>query len=370
MSDICYVTELRTFQIESLDALRAAARAWDELWQRSDATLPSLRANMLAQWVEQFSRPEDFRAVVVEADGRWVAALPLVRRKIAKMFLAGAMPSNEWAAAGDLLLDPTVPESLDAMATAIGRLSWPLVWLDEAVLDAPRWHNLQKVLERQGMTVAEHPRWQVGRVEIDHDWTAYRASWSRKHRQQMAWSLRRLTSRGKVRLRVRSRWQPDEIAPAMRECFEIEDCGWKGAAGTSILRTPGMAEFFVRQAELAARDGQLEVVKLLCGGRPVAFCYGLTAKGVFHSIKTSYDPNYARQRPGQLLRYLLLERFFANPRRKALDFQGAMTAAHASWLPERYTVGRLAVASQGFVGRMAVGAYRDVWLDLFSKASL
>ena len=97
---------------------------------------------------------------------------------------------------------------------------------------------------------------------------------------------------------------------------------------------------------------------LHCGDRPVAFAYGLTAKGVFHSIKVGYDPEFAEQLPGQLLRYYLLERFFAEPERKALDFQGPMTEAHAAWLPERYAVGRLAVAPRQWLGRLAVWAYR------------
>jgi CelD/BcsL family acetyltransferase involved in cellulose biosynthesis len=358
------VTPLRTIHIESLDALRAMAAAWDDLWRRSEATLPSLRADMLAQWVEQFAQPDDFHAVAIEADGRLAAAMPLVRRRIAGVIEAGAMPCNEWSASGDLLLDPSEGRALDAMATAIRELPWPLLWLDEAMLDAPRWQALQEVFVREGMTVAKHPRWQVGRVEIDHDWPAYKANWSRKHRQKMAWSLRRLVARGKVRLTVRSQWSPDEVATAMQQCFEIEDHGWKGAAGTSMLRTPGMAEFFVRQAELAAQGDHLEVATLHCGGRPVAFCYGLSAKGVFHSVKTSYDPAYARQRPGQLLRYCLLERFFADPERKAMDFQGSMTEAHAAWLPQRYTLGRLAIAPRSFWGRLAVQAYRNLWLTL------
>ena len=348
--------------LDSLDALRATAEAWDDLWQRSDATLPSLRAESLAQWVEHFARPEDFHAVAVEAEGRLVAALPLVRRKIAGLFDAGTMPCNEWSASGDLLLDPFFPSVLDAMAGAIRDVPWPLLWLDEAVLEAPRWRALQAALLRAGTTLAKHPRWQVGRVEIDHDWPAYQARWSRKHRQKMAWSLRRLAAQGKMRLAVYSPSAPDEAAAMMRPCFEIEDRGWKGAAGTSVLRTSGMPEFFTRQAELAARWGQLELAMLHCGDRPVAFCYGLSAKGVFHSVKTSYDPEFARESPGQLLRYCLLEQLFADPERRAMDFQGEMTEAHAAWLPRCYTVGRLAVAPRGLAGRLAVRAYRDLWL--------
>ena len=292
------------------------AATWDDLWQRSDVTLPSLRAELLAQWIEQFAASEAFHAIGVEADGRLVAALPLVRRKVAGLFTAATMPCNPWSASGDLLLDGTfdADSALDALAGAIRELPWPLVWLDEAVLDAPRWQRFQQALVRAGMTVAAHRRWQVGRIEIEnHDWPAYKARWLRKHRQQMARAARRLAERGAVRMVLESELAPDEVAARMQQGFEIEDRSWKGAAGGSVLRAPGMAEFFVSQAQQAAQWGQLEIAMLYCGDCPAAFAYGLTAKGVFHSLKVGYDPEFAGQHPGQLLRYYLLERFFAEP---------------------------------------------------------
>ena len=177
----------------------------------------------------------------------------------------------------------------------------------------------------------------------------------------MAQARRRLQQRGDVRLELGSRLSPDEVAAWIERGFEVEDRSWKGAAGSSVLRTPGMAEFFVRQAQQAAQWGQLELAMLHCGDRPVAFSYGLTAKGVFHSMKVGYDPEFAAQHPGQLLRCHLLDRFFGEPDRKALDFQGPMTEAHAAWLPELYTVGRLAVAPRGGRGRLAVRAYQTLW---------
>ncbi len=302
-----------------------------------------------------------------------MAALPLVRRRLGRLLNIAAMPCNEWSSSGELLLDATVEQAslpapkpagmpaLQALAAAIRELPWPLLWLDEAVLDAPRWQGLQQAFVQAGMAVAEHPRWQVGRVVIDHNWPAYKARWSRKHRQQMAQATRRLTQRGEVRLVVHARLAPDEVAATMRQCFETEDRSWKGAAGGSVLRTPGMAEFFIRQAQQAAQWGQLELAVLHCGGRPVAFSYGLSAKGVFHSLKTGYDPDFARLHPGQLLRYYLLEQLFADPARKALDFLGEMTESHAAWLPQCYTVGRLAVAMRGGLGRLAVWGYKNMW---------
>jgi hypothetical protein len=61
------------------------------------------------------------------------------------------------------------------------------------------------------------------------------------------------------------------------------------------------------------------------------------------------------------LRYHLLEQFFMQPERAALDFQGPMTAAHAAWLPKLYAVGRMAIAPQSRWGRLVVQAYHSVW---------
>ncbi|MBN1394671.1 MAG: GNAT family N-acetyltransferase [Pirellulales bacterium] len=352
----------KIIRLESLDDLLKLFEDWDDLWRRSDVTLPLLRAEILVQWVEQFSRPENFIAVAVEAGGRLAAALPLVRRKIGRFFPAAALPCNEWADSGDLLLDDNtdIKEVLDVLAAGIRNLNVPLLWLGEAALDANRWRLLCQALRRNGMTVAERRRWRVGRVEIDHDWPAFKARWSRKHRQQMTRAARRMEALGDVRLDLRRQLMPDEVETAMRECFQIENLGWKGVKGTSVLRTPKMAEFYIRQAESAACWGQLEIAVLRCGGQPAAFSYGLSAKGVFHSIKTGYDPEFSEFHPGQLLRYHLLERFFADHERKALDFQGPINEAHAAWRPSRYAVGRVA-AARGAFGRTAVWAYKHVW---------
>ena len=140
--------------------------------------------------------------------------------------------------------------------------------------------------------------------------------------------------------------------------MEIEHLGWKGRAGSSVLSIPGMSDFFIRQAQQLAAWGQLELAFLQCGDRPIAFCYGQSAKGVFHSAKIGYDPDYARYSPGQFLRYLLLKRFYAEPDRKALDFLGPVTESHSHWRPETYTVARFAVALQP-VGRWHYGRMRN-----------
>ena len=79
--------------------LRAAAPTWDDLWQRSDCTSPLAQAGPIADWLAHFAPADRFRALVVADAGRWLAALPLVERRMAGVLRAGALPCNAWPSA-------------------------------------------------------------------------------------------------------------------------------------------------------------------------------------------------------------------------------------------------------------------------------
>ena len=353
----------RIVHLRGLEELRAAQPAWDGLWRRSATTFPTLRAELIAQWVEHFAPRAKFMAVAVEENGRYTAAMPLVPRKIARVFAGGVFPCNEWSSSGDLLLDCDIEsgsaasQTLDLLAAALAELPISLLWLDETLPESDRWKALLAEFERRRLRTIVRPRCRVGRVAIGGDWRAYQSSWSRKHRQNMARRIRQLTHCGDVCLRLLRDFAPGEAAVALRRGWEIENLGWKGAAGSSVLTTPGMEAFFARQAELLAQQKQLELAFLESAGRPIAFAYGQTAKGVFHSAKIGYDPSYADCSPGQLLRYFLLERFHHEQGRRAFDFLGPLNAAHAAWRPDTYTVARLAASLGNRWGDLAVSAY-------------
>ena len=131
------MTHPRIIHLDSLKALRDAAEAWDDLWRRSDATLPTLRAELLAQWVEHFARPGDFHAVAVEVSGLWVAALPLVRRKIGRVLTVAAMPCNEWASCGELLWDASEGQAVSQARQTRHRSTWRAYASDASIDPSP-----------------------------------------------------------------------------------------------------------------------------------------------------------------------------------------------------------------------------------------
>jgi CelD/BcsL family acetyltransferase involved in cellulose biosynthesis len=350
----------RLIQLDSADEIRSVAAEWNDLWQRSDVALPIARAELIANWLDWNLLRAKVRAIALEQDGRFLAAMPLVHGRLKRAVPIARLPRNDWSWAGDLLLDPTIDAAaLEIFARAVARIGRPLVWLDAVPFDSEGWQRFAAAANIAGLSLCKRERFLVGRIEIDHDWPAYERSWSKNHRRHMRRVEREAESLGGATLVVHRQFEPLEIEPLLRRGFEIEDSGWKGRAGSSTLSSPGALAFYVEQAYQIAAAGQLQITFLELAGRPIAFEYGWNAKGVYHSFKVGYDESFAHISPGQLLRLHLLRRFFADPMQTACDFLGPITQATAKWSTSSYPVGRF-VFSGWRIGRLLIGAYRSL----------
>jgi CelD/BcsL family acetyltransferase involved in cellulose biosynthesis len=359
------VENLRSLHLQSIDELRAAAPAWDDLWWRSEPASPLLRAELVAQWVERFKSRGQFHALVVTEGDRWVATLPLVSHRLGWLIPAGRLPSNPWALCGDLLYDSSADgAAMDLLLAAASRLPWQLLWLNEAVPEAPRWQALLRACDRAGVGANYHERFRVGRVEISGPWQRYQKRLPKSHRQGMLRLGRRLACEGDVRFELHLPPETQPIEPWLREAFELENHGWKGRSGTSVIRAPGMFDFYLAQADQLARWGQLATAALRLDGRMVAFVYGYRAKGVFFAQKIGYDPHFAAFSPGQLLFHHLLEQLHNDGETRWLDFIGPINQALSRWRPATYAVGRVVIAPRPTLGRLALTAYKRFWRPL------
>jgi CelD/BcsL family acetyltransferase involved in cellulose biosynthesis len=349
------VVVLEATERRSLAALRASADEWDDLWRRSVAASPLARAALVAHWAERFS-PAGWRSIEVRRDGQLVAALPLVARRWAGLLKIGLLPFNAWASCGTLLLDDRVEPSAtaDRLVDAFDELPWPLIQLMPVAVDATCWRGFKDACRRRGLETAEEVVDVVGQVEIGDDWRAYRSRWSKNHRRQIEKAARRARLAGRLELDVHRDFDVSEIERLLRIGFVVEDRSWKGHVGTSVLRTPGMFDFFFKQAVQLAEWRQLQLTFLKHAGRPIAFEYGYCAKGTYFSHKVGYDPAYADYSPGQLLRALLLERFHEEGGVSVFDFCGSLTPATAKWSTRSYAISNWLIAPRRFLGGWAL----------------
>ena len=329
--------------IESVGDLRRAAPIWDELWQRSQCANPSARAEPLAQWIEQFAPRDPLAVAVVRCQGKLLAALPLLGRGPRPMRI-GVMPGNCWSSSGTLLVDSTIDphDALDCLVRGLRDLGWSLLRLDAVLPANIAWKSFALALERARIVALTRPRCRVDQLTLAGDWSSYLAGRSYNHRRQ----IRRLTARAgtAAKLYVFTSLAADELEAWLRRGFEIEDQGWKGRAGTSVLKNPPLFEFYLRQATHFSATGELRLVFLEYRDRPIAFEYGWQAKGTYFPLKVAYDETAGQLSPGQLLRALLVERFLSDPEMRQVDFLGPSSRATRDFSTGDYPVARWLIA--------------------------
>jgi CelD/BcsL family acetyltransferase involved in cellulose biosynthesis len=345
--------------LENINSLIESAAAWNELWQRSDTTSPSARAEQIAHWVETFSPEAAFRALAVEDAGKLVAAIPLVGRRVKKVLNVGALPLNEWTSGGDLLLDPTcdVASALDLIARAAVQSRWPLVWCDEVPREEARWQQFAAALSRAGWSVDLRDQGRVGQVVIGHDWAAYEATLNGDFRRTRRRYAKRLEDEAPTELAVIRPTSAAEVDALVRRVFEVEDRSWKGREGTSVLKNAGMLEFYQRQGRLLAEQGQLEIVLLQHSDDSIAAAYVWAAKGVRFLAKLGYDEEYRRFGPGQHLVLRYLQHLHEDADCRVLDFWGRLVPWNQDWSNRVYTTARLVAAPPRILSRGLFFAY-------------
>jgi hypothetical protein len=244
-------------EFASAAELHHCAPAWDDLWQRSDHTSALFRAAMVTQWLEQFGPHQRSRILVVEDQGQMVAGVPLCQRRAARVLPVADVTLNYWSPNGDLLVDPQadVAAAMRVLLEGLERAPWPLLWFDCVPFEWPNWQALVTAAEQAGWTRLVRPRYCVGQVNLATGFDACETCWSKNHRRNLRRDMRRLEERGPVRLALHRHSTPAEVEPLLRRAFEIEDRGWKGREGTSVLHAPAIFQFFVRQGQQLAVPG-------------------------------------------------------------------------------------------------------------------
>ncbi|MDX1963289.1 MAG: GNAT family N-acetyltransferase [Pirellulales bacterium] len=345
-------------QVECVDLARLFAteegRAqWDELFARSACTLPTAQAAHLLNWQRHFAPRAPLIGLIVREKDDWRAALPLVAAWQKRVLPVWRLPWNEWGWAGELLLDwaaADLPAVMDQLVLGLRSLNRPWVWFDAVPLNNPAWQQFIAALARREIYFHNSHRFDIGTINIHGldapaNFAAYQAAWSGNFRRQMRKTNRRADELGGVELNLIRPHSREEALAELQRGLLIEDSGWKGAAGTSILRHPAKLRYYQDQAALLAMAGQLELAFLEHQGRTIAFEYAYTCKGVYYTPKVAYDEAFQHLSPGQLIRYHLLERFFNEPERRVFDFLGPLADATAKWITGSYPIHRLIVST-------------------------
>ncbi|RMF39661.1 MAG: GNAT family N-acetyltransferase [Planctomycetota bacterium] len=334
---------------------------WKDLWKRCTGIQPSVQAECIIHWQRLFQPSSRIVWLLVLRGQRAVAGLPLIERTDTRLGRMWQLPVSSNVHAGDLLLDlQEEPEaSCRELARGLSQLGFGWIRMEEVDLDAFRWQHFLSAVRQESLAVAIGLPSPTALIDIGDDWAAYKQSWSRNHRSALKRSWKKLAGCGKVEIECVTQAEDAVLTELMEQCFALEDRGWKGAAGTSIARVPGLREYYLREAQIMRDRGHLHLWLLRLDGQIIAFEYCHVANGVCYSHKLSFDPDYQAYSPGKILRGKQLESYFADPQMKLLDTLGTMCRAKAAWATRVYRSTRLTLSTGNVWSRSTVEAYRQ-----------
>lgn len=354
-----------SLQVHVLNSVNEAVQVrdkWNDLWSRSATTRPTSRAEFLRVWIDQFAPNEKFRAIIVEEGSDFVAALPLIGKRWGSVLPIGSLPRNEWLTSGNLLLDESrvCTPAIALLADNLCKMPWSVYRFPLIPSHEKSWHLIREPFSAAGFISECRPSFEVSLIEVTTDWETYERSLSKSHRKKLARTIRQMTDLGGYHIRRYRPRAPTSVAPLLETAFKIEDSGWKGEAGTSVLRSQGMRECLVQVSEHLARCGELEVAFLEFNDEIIAFELLWNAKQVLHSYKVGYNEKYSSLMPGTILMHEVLKDLFDTQRCRAYDCLGPRTLATSKWSTAYYQKSQWTITHRHPLGRAFMLGYQ--WL--------
>lgn len=350
--------------IQSAGELTEISDQWDSLWEQSDSTSPLTRSSELAIWLEHFAEDRTFQAITVWKGATLVAAIPLVVGK-KKGWKVAELPNNEWSCSGDLLLAEDCQQYLviELLIQGLDRINALAIWLDWIRVDQLKWWILQEQLAQRFQAAFAKPRFSVSEILTPNSIDQYQQNLSKNHRKKMKRAMRGLQQAGSVE---HTHYQAEQLDRNLDEALAIEQRSWKGKNESSIRSFPRVENYFRTLAHQLDREGFLALEFLRVNDRAIAFDLGYKAKGVRGSHKISFDSEFAKSSPGQVLIGKQIECAARTRDVQAFDSIGPTTEAIRKWTDETYQVGRIFLSNRRWASRVAVGAMGRV-SNLLSK---
>jgi CelD/BcsL family acetyltransferase involved in cellulose biosynthesis len=276
------------------------AEAWDDLAHRTKAP-PFARPGWFRAWWGAFGQGS-LEVVTVRRGERLAAALPLARRRGALSALANYhSPAFAPVAEEAEALRDAVEAALAARPR---QLVLPLVEREGPAIGPAR-----DVAARADFRIIERTQLRTPVVGVEGDWEPYLASLSRKFRKELRRHRRQLESEHEADIEIVD--GAGELAPRLKEAFELEGSGWKASGGTAIASQPQTRRFYEEMMSWAAARGMLRLLFLRVDHRPIAVDIALEDHGVRYLLKGGFDQAWARFSPGTRLLEAGLEQAFS-----------------------------------------------------------
>ena len=343
---------------------------WNEVAEAAGLDHPFLEHAWIRTWWECFGAGSTLQILVLKAGDQPIAIAPLILTPIRmwgiKVRRLGFF-YNVHVPRADFIVARRPEEAYRAIWSHLfHKCSWDLLQLCQVpegseTLDAiPRLAAADDC--RTGAWLSDASPY----LPIGTSWGHYLDGLPAKHRGNLRNRLKRLRGMGTVEIEAIT--SDEKLADALGEGLRLEAAGWKGKSRTAISSDPGTSRFYSMLARRAAECGWLLLNFLNVGSKRIAFDYCLSYKNRIHSLKSGYDPSYARYSPSNLLAFLVLRNAFEQGTSE-YDFLGAAEVWKLKWTKHAKPHYWLFVFPGTFKGRL-LHRVKFQLVPLFKRAGL
>jgi CelD/BcsL family acetyltransferase involved in cellulose biosynthesis len=300
---------IRTTRLESWANAVDLGAQWNDLLGRSPGSSVFQSFPWHVCWWRAFGGSHELFVILAYAGSRLVGIAPMMiarergangegRRQL--HFIGSTNHASDYC---DFIVDPAVPEALDALLEAIGEGASGLSRIDLSHFPchSPNQARTREFFERRGEWVAVDleavaPVRMLG--DRDADLKAANKSSLKRHAAHF---------RKSGDLRFHRCASEAEILGYLERFFEQHRARWAQADPPSLFCDPAQRAFYRELVRELLPCGWLRFDVMLFDGEPLAFHFGFEYRRRFMWYKPAFDMRYASRSPGEVLIKFLLE---------------------------------------------------------------
>jgi CelD/BcsL family acetyltransferase involved in cellulose biosynthesis len=321
---------------DSVESLASLRPEWDALLDEYPLSTTFSTYEWLVPWWHAFGANDSLLVLALrDASSTLVGLAPLAvtHRRAVRLPFRVLRFLGDGSHDSDNLDMPVRPGYEDVFSRSLldwmkqNRNLWDICELNTLPANSAIGKTLRNQLElrRWGWVTSTHPQTVV---ELADTWEAHLKGISSKERGKIGLRARRLEKKYPVQIRRCS--EEAEIGLMLTSLYELHGKNWnqKGLPGT--LHSAARRQFYSELASLLLSQRRLEFWVLEINGKIVAAQFGLRHKTTVFSLQEGFDPDFASDSVGYVLRSHVLKELIAKKVRR-YDFLGGNDDSKIRW---------------------------------------
>ena len=322
---------------QDLESLQEVRPAWDDLLAHYPAASIFSTWEWLAPWWRAFGSNRQLWVIAFFTDSAQLAALApfsLESRRIGKGLKFKVLQLlGDGTQDSDNLDLPVRPGWEDRFVQSLLNYlesqasKWHFSELNTLPSNSLAGRKLEQHLRQRRWTALSYQR-PCSAVTLPETWEAYLAQLSSNERGNLGRYSRRLERNYSVRFHKCTR--ETELPACLNALFELHQKRWKLSGQSGSFENPARRQFYGELARLLLARGWLEFWHLELNGVPVAAQFAFRYGNTVFQLQEGFDPDYARDRVGYILRGYVLKSLIGEGVR-CYDFLGGVDPSKARW---------------------------------------